>query len=692
VGRRGRAVPARRTTARLSRDRICLGTVSVMSHPERVNKALAVLALGVALAGASAAVLASAPGTALWTEVALGAVNLAYVVVGTVVMWHRPGHRVGATMAAAGALGAVGEALTVASSERLRDGADSASTVLGLVVGSATRGLAWLVLVLWLPLVFTGERVAPTRLRRAAGRLAAAIVVSFTFVALFAPRLFTVPEFAELDNPIGLPHALLTPMGAIAGLNILAAAVSIVLAICCLVQLHRAGGALGRQQTLLFGLAFLPPILALAPSLNDSSPPWLFAVATFPTPLLIGVAVLQRRLYDLPRLVNQSLTYGALWLGIAALYAVVVGGVGAMTRDQGAAWLPWVAAGVVAVTFAPLRDALQLAANRITYGQWARPEEVISRTARRLADAADVPLLLGSLATDLSTDLGLGYVSVRDRDGHELARGGVRDGAVESLRLTAYGDEVGTLEWNARALRDSDRQLLGDIAAQLGAVVHAMDLLASVRAAQERLVLAREEERQRLRRDLHDGLGPALAGLSLKVDTVRNRIGEGPGSADDLLLQLRGGIQAAVGDVRRIVEGLRPAALDELGLAESVTQLAAQLSGDETQVSADVPALPALPAGVEVAAFRIVQEALTNAMRHACASRVCIHLAVASGTLEVTVSDDGTGLAAAREGGVGLRSMRARAEEIGGSLDIDARPGQGTFVTARLPVDRLGDQ
>jgi signal transduction histidine kinase len=260
------------------------------------------------------------------------------------------------------------------------------------------------------------------------------------------------------------------------------------------------------------------------------------------------------------------------------------------------------------------------------------------------------------------------------------------------LPLTAYGEKVGSLEWRARALRDADRQLLGDVAVQLGGVVHAMDLLASVRAAQERLVLAREEERLRLRRDLHDGLGPALAGLTLQVDTVRNRVRESPESVDDLLLRLRGGIQATVGDVRRIVEGLRPAPLDELGLAESVTQLAAQLSAEETQINVDTQALPDLPAGVEVAAFRIVQEALTNAMRHARATRVGIHVAVTCGCLVVRVTDDGTGLAAPREGGVGLRSMRARAEEISGRLDIEAEPGRGTAVTARLPLSRGADQ
>jgi signal transduction histidine kinase len=411
----------------------------------------------------------------------------------------------------------------------------------------------------------------------------------------------------------------------------------------------------------------------------------MFAVATLPTPVLIGVAVLQRRLYDLPRVVNQSLTYAALWVTIALLYAVVVGGVGAMARDEGAAWLPWVAAGVVAVTFAPLRDALQLAANRLTYGAWARPEEVLAGTARRLADAADVPLLLGTLAHQLSSDLGLGFVRLTDHDGNEVARSGAPGGPTESLPLTAYGQRVGTLEWGARPLRDSDRRLMTDVAVQLGSVVHALGLLASVRAAQERLVLAREEERLRLRRDLHDGLGPALAGLTLQVDTVRNRMAAGDEGIDALLLRLRSGIHDTVADVRRIVEGLRPAPLDELGLVESVTQLADQLGGDRV-VRVEADALPPLPAAVEVAAFRIAQEALTNATRHADAHALRVTLEASCGLLVLQVADDGSGLVAGREGGVGLRSMHERAAEIGGALEIEAEPGAGTTVTARLPL------
>ena len=278
-----------------------------------------------------------------------------------------------------------------------------------------------------------------------------------------------------------------------------------------------------------------------------------------------------------------------------------------MADDRGAGWLPWVAAGVVAVSFAPLRDALQRAANRLTYGQWSQPAEVLAATGRRLGDASDVPGLLQTLTDELGSGLGLSYVEIADSSDAPLAVHGSPTASLDALPLQAYGVTVGALRWSRRTLRDTDRALLSDLAAQLGAVVHAAGLLQVIRTSQERLVLAREEERKRLRRDLHDGLGPALAGLTLQVDTLRNRLDR---PADEGLLALRSGIQSTVLDVRRIVEGLRPPALDELGLAEALVQLADRLTASARGPAVSVHVDSAvLPAAAEVAAYRIVQEA-----------------------------------------------------------------------------------
>jgi signal transduction histidine kinase len=597
-----------------------------------------------------------------------------------------PGHPVGRLAVVGPTIATTGTALLEFCVRRLDTAPHDVGAALGATVGTTGRGVGWLLLVLFVPLVFPeGHRTGPPRLTRWAWRAATTVLAVDLVIALFSPGQ-TDLRIADVDNPIGLPKALNGAMDTLSALFLLLAVASIGLAIACVVSRYRHGSALRRQQLLWFGLSFAPPIVLFALSAGDGAQPWMFGAATLPVPIAVGIAVRQRRLYDIQLAVNRSLTYGTLWLLIAVLYAAMVGGIGAMLRQRGADWLPWVAAGIVAVSFAPLRDGLQRAANRITYGQWARPDEVISRTTRRLADTADLPGLLGSLAAELVDGLGLGYVEITDRDGGRLASAGVADGPLDELAMTAYGQQVGVLRWRRRSLRDSDRTLLAGLAAQLGSVVHANGLFESIRATQERLVLGREEERRRLRRDLHDGLGPALAGLTLQVDTVRNQLASAA-DPDAALLDLRTGIQHTVLDVRRIVEGLRPPALDDLGLLEAVRQLAGRRSNSgPPAVEVAVAPLPRLPAAVEVAAYRIVQEALSNAVRHAAARTVRISLALGTDGLEVVVADDGTGVVVPRADGVGLGSMRERAEEIGGRFELLADRGKGTTVTATLPL------
>jgi signal transduction histidine kinase len=666
-----------------------------MRHSESMSRTIsrttAVVAVLVGLGAEGVAIAASSPGVHRWNEVAIAALILTYGAVALLILWQRPGHPIGRLALAIPPVWGVAEALVATSYATLSAHPADRFAAACSVLGTFLRGLPWFLAVMWLPLRFPDGAPVGTRLGRYAERLVIATVLSFSAVNLFSAQL-TDLRVAQIDNPIGVPEAIAGVVEAVAALSLLLGMVSIGLAVACLVQRYRRGGELDRQQTVLFGLAFIPPVSALAASIADAAGPWLFAVGSIPLPIAIGVAILQRRLYDIQLAVNRSLTYGSLWLAIAALYALVIGGVGAVLRQQDAAWLPWLAAGTVAVSFAPLRSGLQRAANRMTYGQWSQPGDVLASTARRLGDAANVSALLQSLVDDTGSALQLGYVAIHDPAGRALAVRGSRPDDVDSLAMTSYGVAVATLSWARRPLRASDRELLTDLARQLGTVVHAAGLLETIRASQERLVLAREEERRRLRRDLHDGLGPALAGLTLRVDTLRNLLaGQFGRSAvadvDERLLELRSDIQATVLDVRRIVEGLRPPALDDLGLAQAVRQLAERLT-QGSDLIADVRSdpLPRLPAAVEIAAYRIVQEALTNTLRHARARNACVQLRSDPAGLGLEIRDDGTGQVPSRPEGVGLTSMRERAEEIHGSFLLQARPGEGTTVTVLLPT------
>jgi signal transduction histidine kinase len=263
------------------------------------------------------------------------------------------------------------------------------------------------------------------------------------------------------------------------------------------------------------------------------------------------------------------------------------------------------------------------------------------------------------------------------------------------MPLMHQGETVGYIVLGPRApteaLSSTDLRLLNDLAPQVGVAVHAARLTADLQRSREDLVLAREEERLRLRRDLHDGLGPQLAGLALRLETARNRLGDNEEAAA-LLTDLSTRTQEAVADIRRLVYGLRPPALDELGLVmalrEGVTRFNEQQCTGCTTIVFEAPeSLPALPAAVEVAAYRIAQEGLNNVVLHAEAQNCCIRLGLdeRGGFLCLEIQDDGKGLPARRHAGVGLNSMRERAEELGGSLAITSAPAGGTHLSARLP-------
>jgi signal transduction histidine kinase len=268
------------------------------------------------------------------------------------------------------------------------------------------------------------------------------------------------------------------------------------------------------------------------------------------------------------------------------------------------------------------------------------------------------------------------------------------------LPLTYRSEPVGELLLGPRAgeggFSAADRRLLEDLARQAGVAAHAVRLTAELQRSRERLVAAREEERRRLRRDLHDGLGAQLAGLNVQAGVLRHLIKHDPEAADALVAELRGEMRSAIADVRRLVYGLRPPALDELGLVGALRGLAerhgAEGAGLHVTVEAPEPeAMPPLPAAVEVAAYRIAQEAMTNVARHARASRCVVRLAVAPGELSLEVTDDGVGLPETRPTpGVGLHSMRERAVELGGECVVEAAPGGGTRVLARLPLQGEG--
>ncbi|GAB3768181.1 signal transduction histidine kinase [Nocardioides ginsengisegetis] len=329
----------------------------------------------------------------------------------------------------------------------------------------------------------------------------------------------------------------------------------------------------------------------------------------------------------------------------------------------------------------------------LLYGSRADPTAVTARLARPLedTDGATAPLaLLEALADTLRlTHVAAVVPDVTGAGGDDvLLEIGTSYGGARTFPIRHAGTDLGELRAARRGepLDSRDERLLGAAAAQLGLVLHAARLTEELRAARETLVAAGEDERRRLRREIHDGVGPTLAGIALGLESAERAVTRDPARAQALLHDVRADLTDLLDEVRRVVEGLRPPLLDEVGLVGALEQLASsfqQRTGCPVAVHGDVSR--PLPAAVEVAAFRIGAEALTNVARHARATHTRVDVGLDGPELVLRVDDDGRGGVADRPGGNGLGSMRTRAEEVGGSLTLTSTPA-GTTLTARLPV------
>jgi two-component system NarL family sensor kinase len=315
----------------------------------------------------------------------------------------------------------------------------------------------------------------------------------------------------------------------------------------------------------------------------------------------------------------------------------------------------------------PLRVILRGVVDRLLFGD--RPDPL--RAATRVADSvSDDP---GIALNAVREALVLPYAALRS-GGETLASAGTPVTHTRSLPLRLGADGVGELVVGLRAgdlrLDAADEQVLRVVAPLLAQTLR-------LRASREASIAGIEDERRRLRRDLHDGLGPTLTGVAYAADAARNLLGSDPAAADRQLASIRSSTEDAIKEIRRLVDGLRPPALDELGLVAALRQHA---SGLPLPVTVSAGDLPGLGAAVEVAAYRIGIEALTNAVRHAGATSAVLTLSVSQNSLTIEVVDDGR-TTAAWTPGTGITSMRERAALVGGTLIV----GDGR-VLATLPL------
>jgi signal transduction histidine kinase len=418
--------------------------------------------------------------------------------------------------------------------------------------------------------------------------------------------------------------------------------------------------------------------------------------------LSIAFSIFRYRLWDIDLIINRTLVYGGLTIIVIGIYILIVGGLGTAIQGSSNLFISILATGLVAVLVQPLRDRLQRGVNRMMYGERDDPVTVLSRLGQRLEGTLAPDAVLPSLVETVAQTLKLPYVAIEmtREDGSDSTSAisyGQPQPDVIRLPLIYQTETIGQLVVSPRAhgetLNPMDLHLLENIAHQAGMAVHAVNLTADLQRSRQRLVTTREEERRRLRRDLHDGLGPNLASQGLKLAAVKQLLEHDPMSAIPLLEQVMAQNQSTVEEVRHLVYGLRPPALDELGLVAAIRDYVSGMDGKSAlriEVTAPPDGLPPLSAAVEVAAYRIILEALTNVIRYAkaqhCTIRFFLNQTGSDRFLQIEIQDDGIGLPEKHRAGVGTRSMRERAEELGGTFVIESIKGTGTLVCVKVPL------
>jgi signal transduction histidine kinase len=620
--------------------------------------------------------------------------GLLYPLVGALVLSRQPGNLVGRLLM-----------VSVVTGPYLLAGeyVQLIGTTAGLLPSVAAWVAAWgfvpyYVIVALVPLYFPDGSLPSPRWRPVARILGVVVAVGTVAAMLRSGPLDYAPEF---ENPLGV--------GLWINLILLACSFTAFLVgggtgvAAQLVRMRRAEGLeRTRLQWLLLGesVLFVCIIASLVLDLPVVSPT-LFAIGFAALPLAVAVAVLRHGLFDVGQVISRAVVFSALSGLLLLAYAVVVGLLGELTAGERR--IAVVVTALAAIAAAAGWERAQRAVDRLLYGERRDPFAVATRLGTTLDSAAAPAEAMQALADEVARVLRLPAVAIVPADPRLPSARSTGDtrltGDVDAWPLTSLGQEVGRMEVAHRhpgeRWRRSERDALEDAARRAAALVWAAALTADLQASRERIVAGREEERRRLRHDLHDGVGPELAGMALQLERLAGKLAGDPDLAA-LAGRLRDQMRRTVAAVRRAVDDLRPPALDELGLVAALREHVAAYrmpvpavasAGDSADgVTVVAEDLPPLRAAVEVAAYRIAAEAVSNAVRHAGASACTVSIGVSGEDLLVEITDDGRGVPADAVPGVGSTSMRERAAELGGSLDVTSAPGAGTTVRARLPL------
>ena len=456
-----------------------------------------------------------------------------------------------------------------------------------------------------------------------------------------------------------------------------------------------------------WSLAVVPGLVGVTPDptveriLNS-----LGAVAYSAVPLGIGIAILKYRLYAIDVVIRKALIFAGLAAFFTAVYALVVGGVGALVGSRSTSALSFVAAAVVAIGFQPALARARRFADRVVYGKRSTPYEVLAELGERLGETYASDDVLPRIARVLGEGVGATrarvWLGVEDdlRPVATWPEGGAPAEGDDDLTVEVrhQGDLLGALSVAMPANDPMDptkERLMSDLAAQAGLVLRNVGLTEELRAriqdlqaAQKRLVSAQDAERRRLERNIHDGAQQQLVALSVKLRLAGGLLDRDTEQARKILTQLQSDTSDALEDLRDLARGIYPPLLADQGLAAA---LAAQARKASLPVEVRADVVGRYPQEVEAAAYFSCLEALQNVAKYAHASRAVVTLSDGDGRLTFEVADDGAGFDPSRVGyGTGLQGIADRLGALAGTLSVSSSQQVGTTVTGVIPLQDTG--
>ena len=415
-------------------------------------------------------------------------------------------------------------------------------------------------------------------------------------------------------------------------------------------------------------------------------------------PIAIALAIMRHQLFDIQIILRRSLVLSCVVLVLLGLYGLSLLALDVLLPQAGKQ-VYFVVGGTLAVVLFPLGAMLRRRLTKLILGARDDPYRVATQIGRLDAAADDTSDSLRQAAEMLARTLRMSYVAIDLNSAGLPIAVSTGTARADPLQVPLGKDgRSGTLMLEVSPGREPfgrrDRLVLDEVAHQVARIADLVSLNRALEESRRQLLVAREEERRRLRRDLHDGIGPTLAAQSMRLDVTRELLHDIPDDARLTLDDLQQGTRDVIAELRRIVDNLRPNAVDQLGLVSAIRQRAAAFAArnpagtNAVQITVNAPgSLPSLPAVVEVAAYSIAIEAINNAVRHGQPRHCQVTMSLASGRMVLVVADDGVGIGTHPSTGVGLTSMRDRAVELGGSFHIAPdRTGRGTRVEATLPL------